>query len=396
MVTEPIERATPLSSGAPAETRHLGKVPALDGIRGIAIVLVMLLHLGVLTTFPFTSFSPLQRLADGGFLGVDLFFVLSGFLITALLISEFGRSDRIRLVAFYRRRALRLLPALAVLLIVFVVYALATHLPRRPVFQAVLATALYARNYVNVTVPPFTPVLGIGHLWSLSVEEQFYVVYPAILLVVLRARRRWVVPALLATLAAAVAIRRAEVFTQYRHSLTHLEFMLNWTDVRADGLLIGALAAWLWYRRVLPTKVIAALGWAGAAGALLVIENASETARWMYYAGWSVFNISIAAVVLACASHTWSGQKVLEWAPLRLLGRVSYGLYLWHLLVFAVIARYARYRWHWSFAALLLAAVTLTAGLTAASYFIVERPALRLKDRLEHRPNDGLGSVTTR
>ena len=386
MVTEQLDTSARTEPEAP----RLGTVRSLDGLRGLAIILVMLLHMGVLTPFPFTSFRPLERLAESGFLGVDLFFVLSGFLITALLLSEFGRNDRIRLVAFYRRRALRLLPALAVLLATFVVYVLITHLPRRPSFEAVLATALYVRNYVNVKVPPFTPVLGIGHLWSLSVEEQFYVVYPAVLFVLLRARRRWITPTVLFTLATLVALRRAAVFSQYRSSPAHLEQLLNWTDVRADGLVIGALAAWIWYRRTLTPRATAVAGWLGAATTIVILENASETARWMYYGGWTLFNVAVAMVVLACATRSWRGAVVLEWAPLRLLGRVSYGLYLWHLLVFAIVARYLRYQEGWSFAALLAVACAATAVLTAASFAIVERPALRLKARLEARDHQGV------
>lgn len=171
---------------------RLGHRPALDGLRGLAVLMVMACHLW--SRFP----------ARGGFLGVDVFFVLSGFLITRLLIEEIRRSGRIELRSFYRRRAARLLPAVGVLIAVVVVIAVATSWwgdIRSRMLLGSLTTLTHTSNWARIAGDS----LGrLGHTWSLAVEEQFYIVWPIVLALIVRRTQRVssVVAALLAVVVA--------------------------------------------------------------------------------------------------------------------------------------------------------------------------------------------------
>jgi peptidoglycan/LPS O-acetylase OafA/YrhL len=178
------------------------RVAALDGLRGIAIALVLVHHSrAVFVPTANETFVP------GGFLGVDLFFVLSGFLITSLLVAERDSSGHIRLTAFYRRRLMRLYPALVALLAVHAVYAARIDVPAEHERDAALSILFYYSNWrQSFTIPE-----GLGHMWSLAVEEQFYLLWPIALLGLLAVtRRRWtVLTGILIAAIAGVALYRA-------------------------------------------------------------------------------------------------------------------------------------------------------------------------------------------
>ncbi len=268
-------------------------------------------------------------------------------------------------------------------LLAFFLYGLTTGLPMRPVVQTVLVTAGYVANYVTIKAPRYTPILGTGHLWSLSVEEQFYFVYPAILIVLLRAKRKWLVPVVLTAGAVAIVFHRAHGWGT-DHSFDRLDAMLDHTDYRADGLLIGALAAWVWYYRRVPRWILGAAATGATVGLLWVLEHATLFTRWLYFGGMTLFDVCVAVIILAAVAG-WRGARPLEWAPLRLLGRVSYGLYLWHFLMISIVRRYGS---DWSPSNRVLVAYAASAACTAASWMLVERPALRLKVRLEERARE--------
>ena len=162
------------------ELRLLTNVPALDGLRGFAVITVVYFHAALLM-------GSLRAYARGGGLGVDAFFVLSGFLITALLLREQTTTGSVRLGAFYQRRALRLLPALIVLLAAHSIYAAVTEMPMAPERQSVISILFYFSNTPLHRLPMSE---GLGGLWSLAVEEQFYLIWPLIFLVVFGVRRR--------------------------------------------------------------------------------------------------------------------------------------------------------------------------------------------------------------
>ena len=305
---------------------RLGHRPGLDGLRGAAILLVLAWHVG------------LPGLPGAGQAGVTLFFVLSGFLITTLLVDERVRAGRIDFTRFYLRRAARLLPALLLLLVAVTIMVLIVQPPGGAV--AILASILYTANWVQASHGDLFP---IQHTWTLSIEEQFYVAWPLLLSLLLLIRRRWALSVVLLAFVASTALRF--FFAPFDEARA-----LWGTDVRADALLAGCALALVMTRpiRVRQTLTIVALLAFGAA----VVTGSPP----MLLAG-GLTVISLASVLLVLSATTTHG--LLAWAPLRWVGSISYGLYLWHpflfnafpavphvvLVVPAVLAAVASSRW---------------------------------------------------
>ena len=218
------------------EIRRLGPVPALDGLRGVAVLLVMVSHSPVVVPNEIAGIV-LSDYVQGGFLGVDLFFVLSGFLITALLLREQSNHGGVRFRSFYGRRALRLLPALYVLLVVHALYARAAGLSWPNEVMTIKWALVYASNW-QIVYHFFTIASGLGHLWSLAIEEQFYLVWPAVLILFLGIRRNGrMVTVVLVGAIALIAVHRYLIWSGGGNLLT----LYIRTDTRADSLLVGAL-----------------------------------------------------------------------------------------------------------------------------------------------------------
>jgi peptidoglycan/LPS O-acetylase OafA/YrhL len=369
---------------APAAGFRLGYRPALDGLRALAVLAVLGVHSGL-------------SWAGGGWAGVDVFFVLSGFLITALLLEEWQRTGAVSLRRFYLRRALRLLPALVVLLAVCWLFARACLPPRQEALtrQGVFSALGYYANWRVFRHPDVHDLLT--HTWSLSVEEQFYFLWPLALAVLLRLRLGR--PALLGIVAAGVggcAVLRA-VLWHGSHAFPELYMRLA---TRADTLLLGCLTALLASGGLLPRA-----GWGRAllhlaAGAALlylgwVLVCGRHTSDGWYYGGYTLLAAACAVLVAALVSGPPRALAwLLEARPLVWLGRLSYSLYLWHyplcLLHAAYVARLGKLlgtpvpealRLPLLYAAVLLAA--------ALSFYLVEQPFLRLKHRWERRASSG-------
>jgi peptidoglycan/LPS O-acetylase OafA/YrhL len=336
---------------------HLGHVPALDGIRGLAVLLVLAGHADI------PGFE-----AGGGFTGVTIFFVLSGFLITALLIEEHRSADRIDLPRFYARRALRLLPALVVY--VLVVSALTWNTSPDVIGDAA-ASLFYVANWVRAAGEQME---YLDHIWSLSIEEQFYFVWPVVLigLIGLIARRPRAWASVLFAIAGAIMVERFVLWS----GLASLDRIYFATDTRADALLVGCgLAIWWSSRglRVSPWVTVP------AALVLVLVPGFQTDATFLTLGTTSIAVVATAILIAGLVSrpHEWSP---FGWTPLAWVGRISYGLYLWHFAF--MLAFYGPL-------SLLVPAYIripiLFAGsfaLAIASYYIVERPFLRLKDRL--------------
>lgn len=325
--------------------RRLGQVPALDGLRGVAILLVVAVHA--------TGWPP------GGHLGVDLFFVLSGFLITSLLLEERARTGRISLAGFYARRARRLLPALGLLLATFLVIdGLKGHDGLRTVGLA----GLYFGNVVQAfSVPNPLEHSGLEHLWTLAEEEQFYLLWPLLLPFVVRSRRA------VRILAGVIALMVVWRFLLAFHGANHGR-LYNGPDTHADGLVAGAAVAFL-YRERAELKVSGSIATVGIAVFGIALFGRTATPLW------DVFGLpfaEIACVIVLVAALTipeWGA--VLSWRPLRWFGWISYSLYLWHyMLIWA-------FDWH-----LKPLAAVLAIGIAYASTRWVEDPIRRRRRRL--------------
>jgi peptidoglycan/LPS O-acetylase OafA/YrhL len=343
-------------------TRPLATVPALDGLRGVAVLLVVLFHSGHLV---------------GGFLGVDLFFVLSGFLITTLLLDEHVRTGSIRLGAFWSRRVRRLVPAL-VLVVVLTLLAVAVLFDLDSVganLGEAVASLLYVSNWWSIANPsPYLTVLQ--HTWSLSIEAQFYVVWPVVLLVALRGRSRQAAVAMAVRLTVIGALVASIGMTRFHgaESLTRVYFG---TDTRSVPLLFGAaLAALLFDSRSKPSGSSTRALDVGACVTLVVfvaITTVVERTEPRLYGGLYAAVICPLLTVLVAAAARTPGvfSRAMSLPPIRALGLISYGVYLWHWPVMFLLNA-ERLRLHdWP---LLGAQSVITVAIATASYLLVEQP----------------------
>jgi len=313
--------------------------PELDGLRGIAVILVIGSHAWI------------PGFGLGAPAGVTLFFVLSGFLITSLLVSERERTGRVDLVAFYMRRALRLLPALyAFVLVTIVGYGLGLWANKPADPFAIVAVLGYVGNWASAAgVEPGM----FGHTWSLAVEEQFYILWPAVLLLALRLGERRTTAIVLLSLAILVLPWREFVMNTGGYLRAYVG-----TDTQADALFFGCAIA------LLGTRLPSWAGWLGIAGLVAVAEKWGNIVPF--------FSLSAVASALAVAGC----PAALGWRPLAYIGRISYGLYLWHYLFI-----WSGIPWP--------VAIAATLATASISYRYLEQPFLRLKERRFARAGRG-------
>ncbi|HJQ41654.1 MAG TPA: acyltransferase family protein, partial [Jatrophihabitantaceae bacterium] len=350
---------------APEPEFRLGHRPSLDGLRGVAILLVVATHTFAWLLPEKTSPVP------GGIVGVDLFFVLSGFLITALLLQERKREGRVSFRGFYRRRALRLLPALWVLFLTHLFVAVILGRDLGVEARTLGGAFFYVSNWVQPLGGQIAP--DLAQLWSLAVEEQFYLLWPALLVFALRRRMspgRIAVVAIFSSLLlrAVLAIRSTESIP--------LAYVTTWS--RLDGLMLGALLAWLLHRGWRPNPRLVQGSAVAAGGALLVLVHfGGLTDRFMYVWGFGVAGLASAALVLAALDPSSVLARLMSWRPLTVMGRLSYSMYVWHLFVFSFVVSLLE---HASGAERVVVGLSAALGVSAVSHYFVERPFLRLKD----------------
>jgi peptidoglycan/LPS O-acetylase OafA/YrhL len=346
--------------------------PAFDGLRGLAVLGVLAAHLGEFLAPSLTPW-PLK----GGFLGVDLFFVLSGFLITGLLLRELDRGGGIRLGRFYKRRVQRLLPALLGLLAVHWIYAAiegyAFSLERHASLYALTFTSNWQPTWgvhAGADVP-----LDLSHLWSLGVEGQFYLVWPFLLWGLYRVAptgRRMI--AVMAGAIVAVAIVRALQMS----SVDDWALVYSRFDARADALLVGALLAVAAARGLLPsrrTRHRLAVGGLAVLAAALVLASPSSAV--LYWGGFTVVALSGAAIVSLTLERQGRLAGALSWSPVRSIGLASYSIYLWHLPVYLWAVRVIP-----STGPRIAVALAVTAVVSTISYRLLERPYMARRGRL--------------
>jgi peptidoglycan/LPS O-acetylase OafA/YrhL len=347
-------------------------IPALDGLRALAVVAAMLFHAGVLR---------------GGFLGVDLFFVISGFLITGLLLEEGLADGSVRLGRFWGRRVRRLAPALLVVLGLTLLWAnlgaspsMARTTTRQTAWSLVYLNNWFALfgnvGYWGATATK-TP---LNHLWSLAIEEQFYLVWPVVLSLVLKVRRRrrdreqtilWIA-------ASAVCLSGAWQWWAAEHLGTQRAYL--GTDSRAGALFVGCLLAVL-IRRLPPDRSPARARERGRWNAAVAVAGlwlaiswvTADLARASLYRGWLVSCGLAAGVVIAAVTVNTGAwyTRVLASRPLVWVGKRSYSLYLWHWLVWVVLSPEATGS---SGANLWVLRIAVTVAGSMASYAWVEQP----------------------
>ncbi len=354
--------AVPAHPEAPISRRFAG----LDGLRAVAVITVIAFH-----------FVP--AVLPGGYLGVDVFFVISGFLITALLLRERANRGRISVPVFWLRRVRRLIPALALVVVVCsavaaliggdVLVGLASQLVGAATFSSNWIFIVQGASYFDATTPEL-----FRNLWSLAVEEQFYLVWPALLLALLLVRWKWVQVVIVAVVAVASAVAMALMFTPPGDATR----VYYGTDTHSFGLALGAALAIAVTRMPArwPTRTLALLG-ALAVGALIVLAlTMGETDPLVTRGGlFLVAALTALAIAGSLGSDSWLGRG-LDIPPLRWIGERSYGLYLWHWPVIVLFAAALPVDAPWWIAP--SCALVVTVAAAAASYRWVELPVRRL------------------
>ena len=347
----------------------LGYLPALDGVRALAVMAVIVYHAN-------------KTWLGGGFLGVEVFFVISGFLITSLLIAESERDGRISLKQFWIRRARRLLPALWVMLALVAIYC---SLFEREMLGSlrgdIIAALIYGFNWFQIWVGTsyFTAFdfVPLRHLWSLAVEEQFYVVWPLIMFVVARLGRRKlpIVGTLFIAISITIAVYVAATYRsghigtiaetpeQYMaflgHPVSRIDFLFLGTFSRAGGLFLGAALAIFWRPWVLGASpvgtrgrlldAVSLVGLAGLAAYAVIFRDVVEVIDvgttgydLLFRGGFFLVGLASVAVIAAAVHPTATITRNLLGNPvMTYIGQRSYGLYLYHWPVFQMYRRFA-------------------------------------------------------
>jgi peptidoglycan/LPS O-acetylase OafA/YrhL len=350
--------------------RGFGYKPGLDGLRAVAVGSVIAFHFGA-------------GWAPGGFLGVDLFFVLSGYLITSLLVIEWDRTSTIRFAAFWARRARRLLPALFLVLIAIAIWAAAV--AHRDELASIRSdsiwTLFYAANWRFISsgqsyFAMFRDASPLRHAWSLAIEEQFYLVWPLVTFVCLRVGRgrRW-----LLAIGSVLGIVAASVLMSRWYDSADPSRAYYGTDTRAGQLLVGALLAIVllrWSPRTARTRAaLQVVGLVAAGVCVWMFANVADSEAFLYRGGLLLFAVSTAIVIAAVVQPTRSPLvALLAVRPVRWVGAISYGLYLWHWPIAVAVTEGRTGLSGWALAA---ARTGLTLGCATLSYYCLEVPIRR-------------------
>jgi peptidoglycan/LPS O-acetylase OafA/YrhL len=352
--------------------RSFAYVPELTGLRGVAIGMVILDH-------------TLTHRFPGGFIGVDIFFVLSGYLITTLLVREFQQWGNVKLTHFYGRRLLRLGPALSIMLAVYLLAALIAADNARDHTIAAFTAATYTMDWTQAL--DLSPAGYLEHTWSLGIEEQFYLLWPVILIVALR--HRVTVWKIIVGLIVAVTLWRGYLVLHTGNSdpqRTYLSF-----DTRLDTLLVGCLLA------VAPMQWGRRLGARFATIPLVILAMLTLAIHWtsteLHLVGFTLIAALAGWLTLGAMTGNHHGlvRRLLRWAPVEYLGRISYGVYLWHLPIALALATQLPTE---SLRVFALTCV-LSLSIAAVSYHWIERPILNRWRFTRPRPTTTDANIAT-
>lgn len=367
-------------------------IEALDGLRGLAVLAILLFHAEHLT---------------GGWLGVDLFFVLSGFLITSLLLAEYETTGGIALVAFWGRRARRLLPALLAVLLGVCLYAWVIARPEElaRIRADVIATLFYVANWHSIFAGHdyweiFRAPSPLDHTWSLAIEEQFYLLWPPALLLL----ARWVRGSerSLTGIAIGLALLSASWMAISYDPDQSTARVYYGTDTRVAATLIGAAIASGFRMQVRhwpgsPSRFNAIAYDVAALLALLVLAWATTrldgNSAIVYTGGLFAMVLASATVVVGVLlSPTGFAARGLSVAPLKLLGTLSYGVYLWHWPIYLTLSPERVELDGWQLTSVRIAA---TLAISSVSYFALERPVRRNTQPARRMVGAAFGATAT-
>lgn len=337
--------------------------PALDGLRAVAVVMVVLFH-----AFP-DQF-------PGGWMGVDIFFVLSGYLITTILAKELRSNGNISFLTFYARRSLRLLPAAGLLFGFELARALFSHGHRAEIIQATLVSIFYFMNW-NRAFDVF-PQDILGHMWSLSMEEQFYLVWPAILsLIFMKRPRIWIV----ALITSVVIWRAILIFEGASVNRTY-----NGFDTHSDALLIGCLLAFSSDAVRLRLGKMCWLGLGLFGISLFVVPHDLQIVQLV---GLTLLSGLAACMIIGAGTSNYF-SRLLSLPPLLFTGRISYGWYLWHYPLIVLATFYVKETMR---IPAMMGAIATSYLIATASYFLVEKRFLRIKKHFSTEPTLSAGKA---
>ncbi len=341
------------------------RIPCLDGLRAVAVLLVFIGHAQLPTVV-------------GAGTGVTVFFFLSGYLITTLLRREREQTGRIALGDFYVRRAVRILPPLYAFLAFAVVLTLTGVVVDQLTGAGLPAALLHYTNVVMLVGDSAELVPGSGVLWSLAIEEHFYLVFPVLHLALARTSRRWQGAVLVALCLLTLAWRCVLVYALG----ADYDRTYYGTDTRADALLTGCLLAVVAnpvldrVRLRLRGALVALVG-----GGLLVVAGEQLPERLAATVGQTLQDVGLLAFTAILSVPRSLPGRLLEWRPLVRLGVLSYSFYLFHGIVLTVIEEHT----DWGIAPLAAVALVVTVALSQAVHMGVERPLARLRRRLAHQ-----------
>ncbi len=344
-------------------------MPGLDGLRALSVFAVIAYHLG-------------SGLAPGGLLGVNLFFVLSGYLITGILLSQIKSQGRINIADFWLRRIRRLYPALLAMLAGLAIWALLFD-PARFVSwrQEMLASVFYASNWYLIFhevsyFESFGPPSPLGHLWSLAIEAQFYLIWPFLLGFGVRLfqHRKWLI-----ALTLLIALISAAAMALLYIPGSDPGRVYYGTDTRAFALMLGAIAAMLWpfdsMSRAISKKYRFALDASGIVALSIVLWMIVKTDQYetfLYQFGFLFFSIAGAVLVVVLAHPANRLVLLFGWPPICLIGKLSYGIYLWHFPVIILSSPLINTTGPDPLRSVCQIAVSIL--LAAASYYLIEKP----------------------
>lgn len=359
----PVKRSRTHENAISAEARY-GYIPGLDGLRAIAVLIVLVAHFG------------LSHIVPGGF-GVTVFFFISGFLITRLLIAESEKKGGVGLKDFYVRRAIRLFPALIGMTFVTTAIHIGLGLGS-PVGTEFAAANLYFTNYYQIAAQSagIAPYMSWTPLWSLAVEEHFYLLFPALLVLTGLNWRR--LTTVLLALIVIVPIWRLTVSLTWPETAELYTYMA--TDARIDSIAYGCLFSLGLHQLRDPARLRVLIGWmpAGLAMLALLATFLIRDDMFRQVLRFSVQGLAIGVLLL----NLYFGRvfqwafPVLELSPLRWIGRVSYGLYLWHFPVLDLVRRLEL-----SGGVTVIVALTASFAITAISFYFWEQKFVTLRKR---------------